>query len=116
MSMHPVSKKWPTVQVVGFKSVWLAPPSVTPSMYPFTPGISDSSSKERLPSSEIGNTSQVDVFAREKDLKQFPAFVQQVLPTAVTAVLAPGDLLFFPPGWWHAMRSETTSFSFSMWF
>ncbi len=58
-------------------------------MYPFTPGMSDSSSKGRLPSSEIGNTSQVDVFTPAKDLNQFPAFVQEVHPTAVTAVLAP---------------------------
>ncbi|KJA18544.1 hypothetical protein HYPSUDRAFT_45063 [Hypholoma sublateritium FD-334 SS-4] len=104
------------VQVVGYKSVWLAPPLVTASMYPFTPGISDGLPNERLPSSEIGNTSQVDVFASANDLKQYPTFVQQVAPTAMTAVLAPGDLLFFPPGWWHAMRSEMTSLSFSIWF
>lgn len=115
-STHPVIKDRLIVQVVGCKSVWLAPPSATSSMYPFTPGISDGLPNERLPSSEIGNTSQVDVFAEAKDLKQYPAFVQQVVPTSMTAALAPGDLLYFPPGWWHAMRSEMTSLSFSMWF
>lgn len=103
------------VQVVGRKSVWLAPPSVSSSMYPFVKP-SDNEPDHHLPSSELGNTSKVDVFAEAHHLQEYPDFVQRVIPAAMTATLGPGDMLFFPPGWWHAMRSETTSFSFSFWF
>lgn len=66
----------------------------------------------------MSNTSQVDVF---KPLDQtvedsFPLFVREVVPSAMCAVLQPGDMLYIPAGWWHAMRSEETSFSVSMWF
>jgi len=65
----------------------------------------------------LGNTSQVDVFAaREELLKKSPDYCNSVLPTAMEAILNPGDMLFFPPGWWHAMKSCETSFSVSMWF
>lgn len=66
----------------------------------------------------MSNTSQVDVFrSPEKDSSdQYPLFHQEVVPQAMYAVLEPGDLLFIPVGWWHAMRSEETSFSVSMWF
>ncbi|KAJ7063462.1 hypothetical protein C8F01DRAFT_1209770 [Mycena amicta] len=30
--------------------------------------------------------------------------------------LGPGDVLYIPAGWWHAMRAESRSFSVSMWF
>ena len=46
----------------------------------------------------------------------YPDFWKDVPPRAMSVTLEPGDLLFFPPGWWHAMRSEETSFSVSMWF
>ncbi|KAF8969947.1 hypothetical protein BDZ97DRAFT_1793575 [Flammula alnicola] len=105
------------VQVVGYKSVWLAPPSASSSMYPFAPiHASNDEPDMHLPSSELGNTSKVDVFSGDQGLGNFPDFVQQVIPVSMTATLSPGDMLFFPPGWWHAMKSETTSFSFSMWF
>ena len=61
---------------------------------------------------KMGNTSRLDVFSTDSDSN----FLDQVVPSSMTATLGPGDMLFFPPGWWHAMRSETTSFSISMWF
>jgi lysine-specific demethylase 8 len=67
----------------------------------------------------MSNTSQVDVFApsaAEQRLEGHPLFWERVAPHAISATLEPGDLLFFPPGWWHAMRSEEKSFSVSMWF
>jgi len=66
--------------------------------------------------SELGNTSQVDVFSDVDQLKNFPNFIRDVIPISKSVTLGPGDVLFFPPGWWHAMKSETTSFSLSMWF
>jgi len=64
---------------------------------------------------KMENTSQLDVFSTDSD-KEYSNFLDQVVPSSMTATLGPGDMLFFPPGWWHAMRSETTSISISMWF
>lgn len=69
----------------------------------------------------MSNTSRVDVFPDTAETEQgsrneFPAFWKEVPLKAMCVTLEPGDVLFFPPGWWHAMRSEETSFSVSMWF
>jgi ribosomal protein L16 Arg81 hydroxylase len=67
----------------------------------------------------MSNTSQVDVFAsfpEQQGRGVHSLFWEKVVPHAFSATLEPGDLLFFPPGWWHAMRSEEKSFSVSMWF
>ncbi|TFK29823.1 Clavaminate synthase-like protein [Coprinopsis marcescibilis] len=85
------------VQVVGHKTVWLAPPSTSEIM----------TSRTR----SLQNTSPYDVFGDVDEI-----FRRNVAPHAMTAVLNPGDLLYFPVGWWHAMRSESTSFSLSLWF
>ncbi|KIY66069.1 Clavaminate synthase-like protein [Cylindrobasidium torrendii FP15055 ss-10] len=88
-------------QVVGRKTVWLAPPTCSQDM---------SASTDQM----LGNTSVVDVFASLDKLDE--AFVERVVPQAMHITLEPGDTLFFPPGWWHAMRAEDVSFSVSMWF
>ena len=98
------------VQVVGRKTVWLAPPGASSALYTI-PQRNPSTNKE-IPQSS--NTSQVDVFATNSS-DEFPRFWEEVVPEAMTATLEPGDLLFFPPGWWHAFRSEDVSFSVSMW-
>jgi ribosomal protein L16 Arg81 hydroxylase len=68
-----------------------------------------------LPSgSGLSNTTSLDVFSEEQD--QYPLFISSALPQSMAVTLQPGDLLFFPPGWWHAMRSEDKSFSVSFWF
>ena len=109
-------------QVVGRKTVWLAPPSVTHAMYPYPPPGTPSSDKPYNPASNntnpsMSNTSRVDVFAAEEVLRDgFPLFIEHAAPHAMCSTLEAGDLLFFPPGWWHALRSEETSFSVSMWF
>lgn len=108
------------MQIVGRKTVWLAPPSVAAAMYPYQPssaGADAASTTGPL----MGNTSQVDVFASalhgiEPSRSAFPSFWDTVPDEAACVTLDPGDLLFFPPGWWHAMRSEDVSFSVSMWF
>ena len=63
----------------------------------------------------MSNTSRIDVFGTEAD-PDFPAFWQKVVPEAMSVTLEPGDVLFFPPGWWHAMRANDISLSVSMWF
>lgn len=114
------------VQVVGRKTVWLAPPDVCNLMYPFDTSTSDTADKSRNPAANFTepsmcNTSRVDVFPDSAEAEQasrdaFPDFWKEVPQKAMYVTLAPGDVLFFPPGWWHAMRSEETSFSISMWF
>ncbi|KAH9890631.1 Clavaminate synthase-like protein [Cubamyces lactineus] len=119
-------------QVVGRKTIWLASPEASSYMYPYpapSPDDAPSSTSEDQPrnpatnheSPSMSNTSRVDVFlsssesiARSKEA--FPDFWREVQPVAMQVTLEPGDLLFFPPGWWHAMRSEEMSFSVSMWF
>ena len=108
-------------QVVGRKTIWLAPPSLNASMYPFTS--TQDTSQPHNPAANntnpsMSNTSQVDVFQScdQDDASAFPLFRQEAVAHAMSAVLEPGDLLFIPAGWWHAMRSEETSFSVSMWF
>jgi lysine-specific demethylase 8 len=36
--------------------------------------------------------------------------------TYVEGILAPGECLYLPVGWWHYIRSLTPSFSVSFWF
>jgi ribosomal protein L16 Arg81 hydroxylase len=67
-------------------------------------------------SSDLGlaNTSSVDVFTPDTD--RHTLFVQHAIDSSMAVTLERGDLLFFPPGWWHAMRSDSKSFSVSFWF
>ena len=102
-------------QVVGQKTVWLAPPSCSPSM---TEPINnrDTSHNPALNNSNpmLSNTTQFDVF--DDTSSTHPIFGDKIQPFAMTTVLEPGDSLFIPAGWWHAFRSESTSLSVSMWF
>jgi lysine-specific demethylase 8 len=93
-------------------------------MYPFPPTSvsSETQATERtrnpaanLLAPSMANTAQVDVFS-DQSKNKFPLFWRDAVPEALSATLEPGDVLFFPPGWWHAMRSEEMSFSVSMWF
>ncbi|EPS98571.1 hypothetical protein FOMPIDRAFT_1126176 [Fomitopsis schrenkii] len=108
-------------QVVGHKTVWLAPPEATPAMYTYSPPDDAPSDHTHNPAVNtaspcMSNTSRVDVFGGGEKQNDLPIFWEDAVPHAMSVTLEPGDLLFFPPGWWHAMRSETTSFSVSMWF
>lgn len=96
-------------------------PSGPPSMYQASPPpVSSSrmtSAVAGAPTSMLSNTSRVPVFNPPADSKaKFPLFHQHVVQHALSAVLEPGDVLVFPPGWWHAMRTEETSASVSIWF
>lgn len=93
-----------SVQVVGRKTVWLAPPEVGEHMQAYTRDDSQVA---------MTNTSRVDVFGSDGQHRQFES---HVVPKAFSGTLESGDALFFPPGWWHGMRSEEPSFSVSMWF
>ncbi|KAG5350867.1 hypothetical protein C0989_008965 [Termitomyces sp. Mn162] len=74
---------------------------MTASMYPFSS--SEDAQNPDVSSSGINNTSCVDVFNSAGE--EFPDFWENVVPKAMSIILKPGDLLYIPPGWWHAMRS-----------
>ena len=61
-------------------------------------------------------SSQADVFA--PDLQAFP-LLERALPLALHADLGPGDALYLPCGWWHAVQSRPPagqrSISLSYW-
>jgi ribosomal protein L16 Arg81 hydroxylase len=50
---------------------------------------------------------------RQEFESEFPRFKEAKY---VDAILAPGDSLYLPVGWWHYIRSLTPSFSVSFWF
>ncbi|KAF5391744.1 hypothetical protein D9757_001829 [Collybiopsis confluens] len=106
------------VQVVGRKTVWLAPPSISAYMYTFGPQtVQDANPASNKTEPSMSNTSQLDVFTLSPDdTHTYPQFWEHVFPQAMSTTLGAGDALFIPPGWWHAMRAEDTSFSVSMWF
>ena len=60
--------------------------------------------------------SQADVFA--PDLEAFP-LLERALPLALHVDLGPGDALYLPCGWWHAVQSRPPagqrSISLSYW-
>lgn len=105
------------MQLVGSKTVWLAPPETSPWMYPCTgsafahPAVNDLDP-------QMSNTTRVDVFEERTSVSEVkhPEFWKEVTPRALSYTLVAGDLLYIPAGWWHGMRSEDTSFSVSMWF
>lgn len=79
-------------QVSGGKRVKLISPNQTPFLYNY-----------------VGVFSEVDVY--NPDLERFPAF-KNVRP--IEFDLNPGESLFIPVGWWHAVVSKDVSVSVSM--
>ncbi|MCG8611624.1 MAG: cupin-like domain-containing protein [Pseudomonadales bacterium] len=83
------------VQVFGNKKVWLVPPDESRYVYPFADSVSKSKVDPENP-----------------DLVKYPKFARA---TPLVATLEPGDMLYFPRGWWHHFKSLGTSVSLSCW-
>ncbi|KAG8528123.1 uncharacterized protein KY384_007039 [Bacidia gigantensis] len=91
-------------QVVGRKYVRLYSPSETENLYPRV------AEEDEV---DMSNTSQVDVEGCDDVMeKEFPRFREAKY---VETVLAAGQALYVPVGWWHYVRSLDVSFSVSFW-
>ncbi|CAD6885545.1 unnamed protein product [Tilletia caries] len=124
------------VQVIGQKQFWLAPPPANGEggMYQFSPkpvnteptSLGNPSSSEAA-AAYMDNTSRLDVFTLSHHHNgehkggdhfndPFPLFTRFVEPNAMATTLFPGDLLYIPPKWWHAVKSLSKSISISHFF
>ena len=91
------------VQCTGRKTFLLAPPSDTGCLY--WSADSTAGSKNRT-------TSPVDLFAWTRgDEEQQKRFPEVDSASFRVALLEAGSALYTPPGWWHAVISETASVS-----
>lgn len=84
-------------QVMGEKRVLLASPSQSEYLYPAHGAASH-------------RQSRVNVF--DPDESEFPRYEKADLGEVV---VEPGDMLFIPGGWWHAVETVTPSISVNFW-
>lgn len=84
-------------QVMGEKRVLLASPAQSEFVYPAYGASSD-------------RQSRVDVF--NPDETEFPRYKDA---DYAEVVVKPGDMLFIPKGWWHAVETLTLSISVNFW-
>jgi hypothetical protein len=111
---------------VGYKVVRLFAPADSKLLYRIAPGGGGGSGGGRSSSgggaksagggdaettTAQGNISAVD--AESPDAAAHPLALDA---TPHDALLGPGDVLFIPKGWWHAVRALTPSFSLNFWF
>ena len=95
--LHTDPKHNLLAQVVGRKYLKLYDKKYTDLLYPHEGHI-------------LFNTSQID--AENIDHKKFPLAKEA---KALECILEEGEMLYIPPGYWHYVRSLTTSFSISFW-
>jgi len=93
-------------QVVGFKYVRLYPPSESPYLYVLkSTKFSDTKAQ--------GNISEIRCEISKEIDNKFPLHHKAHY---IDAILAPGDILYIPSGWWHYVRSLSVSASLNFWF
>jgi uncharacterized protein YqkB len=87
------------VQVKGRKHITLFPPEQSCNLYPALGDV-------------LEHCSRLNVF--EPDLSTYPLFAEAELHKA-ELTLEPGDTLFIPVLWWHAVESLESSISVNVW-
>lgn len=88
------------VQVLGTKKLTLFPPEASDGVYP---------SQDK----GIEHTSRLNVFA-PIDPVDYPLY-QHAAGMAHEVVLNPGDVLYIPRSWWHAVETVEASVSVNVW-
>ncbi|MEA5471031.1 cupin-like domain-containing protein [Spirulina sp. 06S082] len=85
------------IQLYGTKKVILFPPSQTPNLYPFSifvhlyRGLEMRSWFSKL-------------YPEQPDFQAFPNY-RKALPYKQEVLLAPGEILYIPAGWWHEVSA-----------
>lgn len=103
------------IQVYGQKSVYLSEPRYSDCFYPETTGKFDNAKSGAVNPEELivlrdeVRWAAYDCFAPDSGTHPLAHDAEFTL-----AELRPGDVLFLPRGWWHAVRSETVSISVSL--
>lgn len=92
------------VKVGGFKYARLYAPSQTPCLYP------------RPSAPHTSRVAPLEHQTAEEAAALASAFPRLMEVEGQEVLLAPGDTLFIPKGWWHYVRSLTTSVSVNFWF
>ncbi|CAJ1398063.1 unnamed protein product [Effrenium voratum] len=92
-------------QVVGVKYLRLFPPSESENLYPREGDLSNNSRLE-----------PADLLAGESAEGAYGDFPKLQKAEFQEAVLQPGDLLYLPMGWWHYVKSFSTSISIAFHF
>jgi hypothetical protein len=117
-------------QVVGYKYVRLYAPLETARLHPRSVdenGVDMSNTSQvdldeamavypeisTWYSQDSADDEQASLQRRNNFEEQFPGFKDAKY---IEAILAPGECLYLPVGWWHYIRSLTPSFSVSFWF
>jgi hypothetical protein len=86
-------------QIYGRKRLILFEPNESAALYPAIGG-------------KYPHVSRINVFA--PDVARFPGF-QAVSARRVECLISPGDILFIPKYWWHAVESLDVSISLNVW-
>ncbi|KAF3929792.1 hypothetical protein ABW19_dt0208544 [Dactylella cylindrospora] len=101
-------------QVVGTKYVRLYPPSATCAMYPM--GVDERginmSNTSSVPTGWVEGSDELSMQLEGDDIERWKTFRKEKY---VEFVVREGEVVFFPKGWWHYVRSLETSFSVNFW-
>ncbi|KAK5579843.1 hypothetical protein RB653_009531 [Dictyostelium firmibasis] len=98
-------------QIVGYKYVRLYPQNQSSNLYLKKDG--DDGSEVKNTKTAQNNISFVDI--EDPDLEKYP-LLNIANQHYTEYILGPGDILFMPSGYFHYVRSLSTSLSLSFWF